>query len=215
MKKIAQFAVIGAVIGMGMVCNNAQAATDVAGHVFLSVNISLSGVVQTNENGVRKIRVTNKDIIQAIGTDTATVFSSRAKLLLVIPVGLEGENPSFVIRDIVEGANVDYVVSSDRLSLNQVGTSVQSSRTSSAGVVTETDAAIREFVFTSDEGSFDVQGYTTASSNNRGNSGDLLADTAPASGSAKVSGTGTDAGGNPAVVQGTITLGGRKVVNAD
>ena len=212
MKKIAQLALIGALLAMGLGRYNAQAAIGVPARVFLDVNISLNGVVQTNDTGTARIRVSTKDVIGAIGTDTAKVFSPKAKLLLRFPVGLD-EGPTFVVRDIVGLTNVDFEVASDLMTLSQTD-SVESRKTNSLGVITASDATIREFVFNSSKGNFDVLGYTTANSNNRGIGVDLLADAAPVTAVAKVSGTGFDADENFAVLQGTILLSSRKVVEA-
>ena len=195
---------------MGMGRQTAQAAVGVRARVFLDVNISLTGVVQTNDNGVLKTRIASRDVIAAIGTDSAKVFSTKARLLLRFPVGLN-EGPAFVVRDLVGTTNVDFEVSQDIMTLSQTD-SVQNRVTNSVGVITETDATVREFIFSSSKGSFDVLGYATASSNNRGIGADLLADAAPNSIVAKVSGTGSDANQNFAVFQGTIQLSGRKVV---
>ena len=188
----------------------AQGAVGVHARVFLDVNISLTGVVQTNDNGVLKTRIASRDVIAAIGTDSAKVFSTKARLLLRFPVGLN-EGPTFVVRDFVGTTNVDFEVSQDILTLSQTD-SVLHRATNSAGVITETDATIREFIFSSSKGNFDVLGYATANCNNRGIGADLLADTAPNSIVAKVSGTGSDANQNFAVFQGTIQLSGRRVV---
>lgn len=210
MKRIAQFAVIGVLVAIGMGHQAVQAAVGVRARVFLDVNISLNGVVQTNDNGVMKMRIASRDVIAAIGTDSGKVFSTKAKLLLRFPVGLN-EGPTFVVRDLVGTTNVDFEVSQDILTLSQTD-SVQSRATNSVGMITGTDATVREFIFSSSKGSFDVSGYATASSNNRGLGADLLADAAPVSVVAKVSGTGADAEQNFAVLQGTIQLSGRKVV---
>jgi len=197
-------------VTVGMGWQTAQAAVGVRARVFLDVNISLTGVVQTNDNGVLKTRIASRDVIAAIGTDSAKVFSTKARLLLRFPVGLN-EGPTFVVRDLVGTTNVDFEVSQDILTLSQTD-SVQHRATNSVGMITCTDAMVREFIFNSSMGGFDVLGYATASSNNRGLGADLLADVAPVSVVAKVSGTGSDAEQNFAVFQGTIQLSGRKVV---
>ncbi len=193
-----------------MVCYEAQAAVGVPARVYLAVNISLNGVVQTNDNGVARTRIATRDVISAIGTDSARVFSLKASLLLRFPVGLN-EGPSFVVRDIVGVTNVDFEVPSNIMTLLSQSDSVANNKTNTLGVVTESDTAIREFVFNSSKGSFDVAGYTTISANNHGNGLDLLADTAPMTEVAKVAGTGFDADQNYCVLQGTILLSGRKV----
>src|SRR5437868_1870212 len=201
MTRIASVAVIGALIAVGVIHNEAQAATDV---VFLNVNLSLNGIKQSGEAGMAKLHLSSQDVIAAIGSDTTNDFSPRAKLLLKIPVGLDA-GPSFIVRDIVNRTNVvDFAVPSTILWSVQIGDSVQSSRTNSNGLISATQASIWEFEFQSSKGSFDVQGYTAASLDNRGNQTEKLPDIYPTTASSKVMGTGSDADGNAIVLQGII-----------
>src|SRR5262245_10187808 len=167
MTKLLQLAVIGAFVAAGSILDKAQAA-EVAANVYLNVNISLNGVKQTNETGIARVHISNMDVIQAIGQDTTHTFSTKAKLLLKIPVGLES-GPVFVVRDIVNRTNVvDFEVPSTILWMIQIGDSIDTSKTNLLGVITSSQTAIWEFTFQSSQASFDVQGFTTAALDNRG-----------------------------------------------
>jgi len=69
--------------------------------------------------------------------------------------------------------------------------------------------------FQSSRGNFDVQGYTIAMLDNRGNFGKTLADIGPEQFPPGVAGTGCDARENSTVLQGTVLLNGRKVVEVN
>jgi len=182
-------------------------------NAFMNVNIALNGVAQISDTGVGRIRLSTQDIIGAIGRDTANNFPLGAKLLMKFPVGLEA-GPSFVVRSIVNRTNVvDFDVPSSMLWFIQIGDSVSSSRTNLTGVVTANQTTIWELAFQSSTGSFDIQGYTTSLLDNRGNLGAKLPDTCPMTVSARVSGTGSDAYANSTVLQGTVLLSGRKIVD--
>jgi len=211
MTRFLKLAVSAAVLGIGSL-NTLQAATNVAANIFLNVNFSLTGVKQ-GDSGIVPVRIANKDIISAIGVDKTNTFSSKAKLLLKIPVGLDS-GPTFVVRDLTPNA-LDFEVPSTMMWFIQIGDSVDSSRTSSTGVTTGSQATIFEFTFQSGQLSFDVQGYTTSALDNRGNAKDTLVDLCPTTVSSKVTGTGSDANGASIVLQGTITANGRKVVSAN
>jgi len=214
MTKFSKLAVFGALIVAGGARHAAQASTNVAANVFLNVNIVLNGV-KAGELGIEKVHISSQDVINDIGADTSHEFSAKAKLLLKIPVGL-GSGPGFVVRDVVNRTNVvDFDVPSTILWMVQIGDSVDSSKTNLTGIITATQAAIYEFTFQSSRGSFDVQGYTTAALDNRGNPGEKLPDTCPTTASSKVTGTGSDADGNSVVLQGTISASGRKVVKVN
>jgi len=212
MTKLLHFAVI-ALIAVGSATKEVH-ATEVAANAFLNVNISLNGVKQS-ELGITKVHISNLEIIQAIANETTHTFSIKAKLLLKIPVGLES-GPTFVIRDNLGGTNVvDFEVPSNILWMIQIGDSVEARRTSLTGITTANQATIWEFTFQTSQASFDVQGYTTCTLDNRGNPGQTLADICPTAVSSKVTGTGLDAEGNSIVLQGTISANGRKIVNAN
>ena len=196
MKRMLKLGVVGAILGTSILAANAQTT-----NVVLGVNISLNGVVQ-NGDTVTKVKIGTKEVIQAIQPGA----SSKAKLLLMFPA--DGGDPTFLIRD--EGT--DNFIDSDTLRIDQIGDSVGTTTTSNAGVETQKETAIREFILETDTIDFDVQGYTTSTSSNKGRSGDELFElTFPTNASAKVSGIGNDDAENPAVLQGTISISGRKI----
>jgi hypothetical protein len=82
--------------------------------------------------------------------------------------------------------------------------------TTKGDVTTDKTVEIREFVLSTDTLNFDVQGYTTSTSDNRGLHGEVFDDTNPVNASAKVSGTMSNSNGN-GVVQGVISVSGRKI----
>jgi hypothetical protein len=215
MTKITRIAFIGTWLAAAIVSKSSSAMAGDAANVYLNITITLNGVTQTSDGGIGKIRISTLDVIEAIGNDASKVFSPKAKLLLKIPVGMNA-GPVFVVRDIVNKTNaVDFEVSSSTLWSIQIGDSVTSTRTNLTGVISGTQATIWEFTFQSSSQSFDVQGYTTESLDNRGNPGEKLADLCPVTLSSKVTGTGYDAAGNPVVLQGTVSASGRKVVKVN
>ena len=113
MTRLLHFAIL-ALVATGSATKTVHAA-EVAANTFLNVNISLNGVKQ-GELGITKVRISNLEIIQAIGNETAHTFSTKAKLLLKIPVGLEA-GPAFVIRDSGATNVVDFEVPSDMPSI--------------------------------------------------------------------------------------------------
>src|SRR4051812_41561181 len=173
MKIMAQMAVIGALVA-GATALNAQTNID------LNVNISLNGVVQSGDTSA-KGRIGTKDVLQALGA------SSKAKLLLRFSPG--GGEPVFVIRD----AGVDTVT--EALTTSSAGNSVTVTTDKPNGVVAEKTVEIRRFTLTTATIGFDVQGYTTATADNKGLHGEVFDNRSVASASAKVSGNMTDASG--------------------
>jgi hypothetical protein len=190
MKIMAQLAVIGALVA-GATALNAQTNIDV------NVNISLNGVVQTGDNTAARGRIGTKDVIQALVPGS----TSKAKLVLRNTVG---SGSTFVVRDGTTETDV-----SGSLSTSTVGTPV-TVETTKGDVITDKTVEIREFVLTTDTLSFDVQGYTTSTSDNKGLHGEVFEGTNPVNAAAKVSGTIVNSSG-PGVVQGTISVSGRKV----
>jgi|ERR1044071_340530 hypothetical protein len=212
MNKKIQFVLCSLLVAASISAIPAKAATNGAGNVFLTVSLSLNGMAQTNAVGLGRMRLSTRDVIAAIGHDTTNVFAPDAKLLLKFPVGLNA-GPSFVIRSIANRTNiVDFDVPSTMLWLIQIGYPVASMKTA-GGIVTSSQVGIWELEFQSSRGSFDVQGYTIAMLDNRGNPGKILADIGPRTISARVAGTGCDAKENSTVLQGTVLVNGRKVVD--
>ncbi len=206
MKIMAQMAVIGALIGLGATGVNAQPTTN----ADLMVNVSLSGVAQTASNVTTRVKVINKDLLTALGTATSTTFSSRARLLLRFP--LSGDSPVFVVRDVVGGTNVDTVISSGVLGIDSSPSGFDThvrTETSKGTVTSDNEVFILRVAFNQGANpSFFVQGYTTATSDDRGNPGN---GTTPTKASASMAGIGTTTDGSPAVLQGKMILSGRKI----
>ena len=194
--KTTVLSVIGcALIAAGSLQARAQSGTN----VDLNVNVALTGVTQSGDTTAR-VHIGTRDVIDAIATQTGNTFSTKARLLLVTPVG--GDS-SFVVRD---GTN-DFPVPGDVLGVTQVGESVGTSKSGANGLQTESDTSIQHIVLATGTLSFDVQGYTSASLSNRGQGHSVLDNTSPDKFVAKVAGTGS----GPSVLQGTITGSGRKV----
>jgi len=172
-------------------------------NVTLNVNIALTGVAQSNETTVTRVKVGTKDVINAIASANGTNFSVRAKLLAIAG----GGGPSFIIRD---GAT-EFPVPDGTLTVSSV-LSVGTTRTNATGLITGSSTSIDRFVLTTPTLNFDVQGYTTESDTNRGRGRDILENTSPVSLSSKVNGFGARAGGAPdTVLQGVISASGRKI----
>ena len=193
MKIMAQIAVIGALVA-GAAALNAQTT-----NIDVNVNISLTGAVQTGDTASRG-RIGTKDVIQAVQPGA----SVRAKLTLRFTPG--SDDVVFVVRD----AGTDTTIDSGVLSTSQVGDPVVVTATRGS-VTVEKTVEIRRFVLNSDTLSFDVQGYTTSSADNKGSRGVIFDNTSVSTAAAKVSGTIVDSAGNHGVVQGTIAISGRKI----
>ncbi len=190
MKLMAQLAVIGALV-TGATALNAQ-------NIDNTITVSLNGVVQTGDNTSARGHAGTKDVIQALVPGA----SAKARLLLRNTVG---GGQTFIVKDGDTETDVSGAFSTAR-----VGTAVTVT-TTRGDVNTDKTTEIREFALSTGTLSFDVQGYTTSTSNNKGLHGEVFDDTFPVQATAKVAGTITDTSGNPGVVQGTITVGNRKI----
>src|ERR1051325_2553191 len=92
MKRTAQIAVIGALLALGIAQSNAQTP-----EVVSTLNIALSGFAGDSSSAT-PVRISNKDIINALNNSSSAFgFSSRAKLMIVVPA--EGGSPTFIVRD--------------------------------------------------------------------------------------------------------------------
>jgi len=197
MKRMAQMAVIGALLGVGAIAANAQNAD-------LNVNVSLTAIAQTDTDVATKTKVTTKTILEELRTLTGTDFSSKAKLLLRFP--LAGDSPFFVVRD---GDTETDVSSFMGLEVRPSPYDAHVTTSTTSGSVTkQTEYQVIQFFFNSGNSpGFAVQGYTTSTSDDKASPGV----TTPSKATATVSGTGADSDGNPAVLTGTISLSGRKI----
>jgi hypothetical protein len=197
MKIMAQLAVIGALVA-GATVLNAQTNID------LNVNVTLTGVVQTGDTATRG-KIGTKNVIQAVAPGS----SAKAKLLLRFSP--DGGEPVFVVRD----GSTDTVISTDTLRTENAGNQVTVS-TDKNGITGEKTAEIRRFVLNTDTIDFDVQGYTTSSSDNRGlQHGETFSNLSVVSASAKVAGNMTDSNGNNGVCSGVISVSGRKITEVE
>jgi len=189
MKRTAQVAVIGALLAVGVAQSYAQSP-----FVVSSLNVALSGFAGGSSSATA-VKITNKDIINALNSSNSFGFSKSAKLIIEVPAG--GGSPAFVVRD----GSTDTDVSSF------FGTDSTSPIVASNG---KTQYEIRTLTFNSGAGeSFDVSGFTTdkigtVSGKDTGKLTDQVTGF-----TATVSGTG-DVNSTPAVLKGTISATGAK-----
>ncbi len=169
------------------------------------MTITLSGV---RTDGT-KFTVNTKQILNVLSNSIGTTLTSKARLIVRSSTIADG-SPTVVVRDVVDKQNVDYDVSGvivlqpdpDPFTTHVTVTSTKGAVTSK----TET-FILRVSANAGNNPSFIVQGYTTAKSDDKGSPGVTTLTSAKGS----VSGVGTDANGTGAVVQGTISLSGRKI----
>ena len=190
MKRTAQIAVIGALLAVGAAQSYAQSP-----FVVSTLNINLSGFAG-GESSATPVKITNKDIINALNASSGAFgFSKSAKLLIEVPAG--GGSPSFLVRD--GGTDTDV---SDFFG------------TGSSDVVVTTNGKTQYEIFdlSFDNGageSFDVSGYATdhIGSVNGKDTGKL--DGEITSFTSSDNGTGT-VDGTLAILKGTIGASGAK-----
>jgi hypothetical protein len=193
MKRTAQIAVIGALLAVGAAQSYAQTPM-----VVSQLKIALTGFAG-GESGAATVKITNKDIINALNaSDAGFDFSGGAKLLIAVPA--EGGSPSFIVRD--QGTDTDV---SDFFGTD----SSDVVRTSNG----KTQYEILFLSFSNGAGeSFDVNGYATDKIGNvKGKDtgtleGQITGFTSTQSGTGSVDDTFT-------VVKGTISASGAKGEN--
>jgi hypothetical protein len=180
MKRITNLAMI--VLAMGLAVGEVYAQNQ----TVQTVTINLTGVRQsTSSTGLSTVKISNKDILQALGgSGTNATFSSKAKLVAITP---DGGTTGIFVRDVVDHQNVDTDVSG-----NFSNATLQSLTTANGA----TEISIQTFSFDSDTVGFNVQGYTTGN-------------TRKSSENSQVNGTGT-VNGDAAVLKGFINLGPAK-----
>ena len=186
MKNTVRLAMIGVMMAAGITSLHAQS------NIVRNLNIALSANVQTSEGTSQLMRIGNKEILTAIGTDQGAI-STKAKLLVSTPI--EGEGFAIIAR--TKGA--DDIDVTGFFSQTQIGTSVVSTKGNSSS-----ETSIQEFTFHSSTLNFDVQGYTTSKTVNIKNGGTSSTE------NASVAGTG-DVSGNPGVFKGTLIMTAPKV----
>lgn len=190
MKRTAQIAVIAALFAIGIAQSYAQTPV-----VVSQLKIALNGFAG-GDSAAAPVKITNKDIINALNaSDAAFGFSSSAKLLIV--VAAEGGGPSFFVRDGGTDTDVSDFFSTD----------------SSDVVRTSNGKTQYEIFFLSfDNGageSFDVNGFATdhIGTVNGKDTGKL--DDQITSFNSTVSGTGT-VDDTFTVLKGTVSASGAK-----
>jgi hypothetical protein len=191
MKKTAQIAVIGALLAVGIAQSYAQTPV-----VVSTLNVALSGF-SGDSSTARPVRITNKDIINALNASSSAFgFSKSAKLLIVVPAG--GGSPSFMVRD--GGTDTDV---SDFFG------------TGSSDVVSNGKQQYEIFQLSFDNGAgtdFNVSGFATDHIGKvNGKDTGVLEDQVTGFNSS-VSGTG-EVDGSLAILKGTVNAGGAKGEN--
>jgi len=190
MKRTAQIAVIGALLAVGITQSYAQTPV-----VVSQLKIALSGFAG-GESAAAPVKITNKDIINALNaSDAAFGFSNGAKLMVAVPA--DGGSPSFFVRDGGTDTDVSDFFTSDSNSLVAASNG-------------KTQYQIRDLSFANGAGeSFDVNGFSTdkvgtVNGKDTGKlNGQVISSTTTVSGSGTVDGTTT-------VLKGTIGTGGAK-----
>lgn len=190
MKRTAQIAVIGALLAVGVAQSYAQTPV-----VVSQLKVTLSGFAG-GESAAAPVKITNKDIINALNaSDSAFGFSNGAKLMVAVPA--DGGDPSFFVRD--GGTDTDVT--------DFFGSSSGDLVAASNG---KTQYQIRELSFANGAGeSFDVSGFSTdkvGSVNGKDTGkldGQVISSTSTVSGSGSVDDTTT-------VLKGTIGTSGAK-----
>jgi hypothetical protein len=194
MKKIMKLAIISSFMALGMVAANGQ-DPNVAGTVVIPVNFALSGFKQTGDNTAAAVRISNKDIFNAINSaNNGTSIGTSAKLVLL--QDQDGNIVGFQTRE--RGATND--ISSDNISVS-IGNTVRN-RNAEYAIVT--------FNFNDGNGNdFSVSGFATIRRGNiRGRGVGTISDIRIGA-AVQVAGTG-DIGGEPAVLRGTVSASGAR-----
>jgi len=193
MKKIMKLAIISSFMALGMVAANAQNA---AATIVLPVNFALSGFKQTGDTTSVPVRITNKDIFNALNSNSnGTTFGRSAKLVLL--QDQDGNIIGFQTRE--RGATND--ISSDNISVSSSGTTVRNR---------STEYTILTFNFNDGNGDdFSVSGFATIRRGRITGRGIGTLSDIRIGAAVQVAGTG-DVGGNPAVLRGTISASGAR-----
>ncbi len=199
MKKVVLSAVIGTLLAAGVAQSHAQTT-----NVTVKVNVALSGVAQ-NGDAVEKVKITTADVVKAIGDASGTQFGAKSTLLVSYPT--DGSNPVFIIRDGSNNTPVDASV----FGVEPIGSPVDSTKSAANGLNMGSETSIRHFLLNTPTLALDLQGYTTATTSNKGEGKDILDNSAPVAFRSSVNGTGTTTAGLPAVLTGSISGNGRKV----
>jgi hypothetical protein len=188
MKRTAQIAVIGALLAVGAAQSYAQSP-----FVVSSLNVALSGF-SGDSSTATPVRISNKDIINALNASSSGFgFSKAAKLLIEVPA--DGGTAAFVVRD--GGTDTDV---SDFFT------------TDSSGTISNGKQQYQILTLTFDNGAgtdFNVSGFSTGriGTVNGKDTGKLQDQVTSIN--ATVSGTG-DVESTAAVLKGTVNASGAK-----
>src|SRR4051812_42945878 len=161
MKKVVLSAVIGTLWAAGVAQSHAKTT-----NVTVKENVALSGAAQ-NGDAVEKVKITTADVVKAIGDASGTQFGAKSTLL--VSFASDGSDPVFIIRDGSNSTPVDAAV----FGVAQVS-SVTSEKTGANGLLTGSSTSIQHFVLNTPTLALDLQGYTTATTSNKGNGKDIL-----------------------------------------
>ncbi len=144
-------------VALALACFQASAQEEETGTVRAQkLNIALTGYTQADmtENGstVDKVKITSKDIIASLGG------GGKTQLILLTPTDFEGDT-MVVLRTRSGSSNVDTDVSAAF-----GGTTVAAVQATKVrnNVERGTEYAIDTYSCATDDGTFDVQGFTTA-----------------------------------------------------
>jgi len=142
MKRTAQIAVIGALLAVGVAQSYAQTPV-----VVSQLKITLSGFAG-GESAAAPVKITNKDIINALNSSAAAFgFSNGAKLMVQVPA--DGGSPSFFVRDGGTDTDVSDFFTTDSTSVIAASNG-------------KTQYEIRDLSFSNGAGeSFAVSGFST------------------------------------------------------
>lgn len=169
--------------------------------IVQNLSFSLKGVMQ-GEGATQAIRISNKEILTALGTELETDFTG-GKLMVVNT----GEGAVIIVRKAgQEDTDVTAFVSKEQIS---DGVVVDRSTETTTDLTT---ISINRFTFGTGGDTpteFDVQGYTNERTRSVSSGGEIIGDVTDTKAS-PVAGTGQIAGAL-AIVNGSVSITGKKV----
>ena len=203
--KIAKAMLLSALLSLGI----PQAHADTT-NIVQNLSVQLWGVQPggpvTNRNtivtGLGRAKIGNRQIIEALGTATGNTFATRARLVVVTPLG--GGSSAIQVRDGTLTVDVTGFFSHA-----QLGGAVSGSSSNTVNQrVINLDFSIQRFALHDASGfpalglHFDVNGFASESTPpNHGGVGNLQIDAAGAG----------DVGGRPAVLRGEVEVSGDRL----
>jgi len=199
MKMNMKLLVVGALLALATARMNAQ-DTNATGvfqtNVVMNLTIRGTAFVQSDANTVTKVRLTNRDILNRLGTATGGTFGNGSRLTVALPVGTSDVNvapgnPSVGVRN---GTTTTALPNNFNLFRSDQATPI----TETHGGKTTEYGLWRVSFDTTPDSSFEAQGFGTFTHSSGNNT----------KGTVDFSGPGTF-GGNPAIVQGTASTSGK------